>query len=204
MLPTFGGKFRVRASSRQPAPTRNTARLTRGQNPRTCQRMPIRLYTPSDLPTLYAINQACVPGVGNEKSAGGLQRWIDLSTCLVATDAHDTPLGFITLLEPHTEAYASDNLVWLDAWMDGQGTDMIYVDRIALAEAARGQRIGQALYEAAFEHARGRKHITCEVNTDPDNPGSHRFHQRLGFFEIGRKRYKPDYEVAYYARPLDG
>jgi predicted GNAT superfamily acetyltransferase len=40
------------------------------------------------------------------------------------------------------------------------------------------------------------------VNTDPDNPGSHRFHQRLGFREIGRKRYSADYEVAFYARPL--
>ncbi|WP_084420201.1 GNAT family N-acetyltransferase [Henriciella litoralis] len=164
--------------------------------------MPIRPYRPSDLPALFAINQASTPGVGHEESADGLKRWIDISTCLVAADENDTPLGFITLLEPHTKAYASDNLRWMEDWMAREETDMIYVDRIALAEAARGQRLGQALYAAAFEHARGRKHITCEVNTDPDNPGSHRFHQRLGFVEVGRKRYKPDYEVAYYARPV--
>ncbi len=47
--------------------------------------MPIRPYTPSDLPALYAINQASTPGVGHEDSAEGLKRWIDLSTRLVAT-----------------------------------------------------------------------------------------------------------------------
>ena len=169
----------------------------------TKRAMPIRPYIPSDLPALFAINQASTPGVGHEDTAAGLARWIKLSTCLVATDASDGPLGFITLLEPHTDAYTSDNLRWLEAWMEREATDMVYVDRIALAETARGQRLGQALYEAAFEAARGRQHITCEGNTDPDNPGSHRFHQRLGFSQVGRKRYRPDYEVAYYARPLD-
>lgn len=166
--------------------------------------MPIRPYTPADLSALFAINQASTPGVGHEDTAEGLKRWIDLSTCLVAVDAQDTPRGFITLLEPGTKAYASDNLRWLEDWMEREGTDMIYVDRIALAEAARDQRLGQALYEAAFVHAEGRQFITCEVNTDPDNPGSHRFHQRLGFREVGRKRYRPDYEVAFYARPVTG
>ena len=60
--------------------------------------MPIRPYAPSDLPALYAINQASTPGVGHEDSADGLKRWIDLSTCLVATDAGGAPLGFITLI----------------------------------------------------------------------------------------------------------
>jgi len=69
--------------------------------------MPIRHYTPTDLPALYAINQASTPGVGHEGSAEGLKRWIDLATCLVATDADGAPLGFINLIEPGTLAYES-------------------------------------------------------------------------------------------------
>ncbi len=164
--------------------------------------MSIRPYTPADLPALYAINQASTPGVGHEDSAKGLKRWIDLSTCLVAADAQDRPLGFITLIEPGTQAYDSANLRWFEAWQAAEGCDLLYVDRIALSEAARGQRLGQRLYEAAFEIARGRDWLGAEVNTDPDNPGSHRFHARLGFVRIGEKRYTPEYAVAYYARPV--
>lgn len=164
--------------------------------------MPIRPYTPSDLPALYAINQASTPGVGHEDSAEDLKRWIDLSTCLVATDAGGAPVGFITLIEPGTLAYDSANLRWFEAWQAEQACDLLYVDRIAISGAARGQGLGQRLYEAAFEIASGRQWLGAEVNTDPDNPGSHKFHTRLGFARVGEKRYKPDYAVAYYARPV--
>ena len=99
--------------------------------------MSIRPYTLADLPALYAINQASTPGVGHEDSAEGLKRWIDLSTCLVAADAQDRPLGFITLIEPGTQAYDSANLRWFEAWQAAEGCDLLYVDRIALSEAAR-------------------------------------------------------------------
>ncbi|KCZ45531.1 GNAT family N-acetyltransferase [Hyphomonas pacifica] len=162
--------------------------------------MIIRPYTPADLPALYAINQAGTPGVGHEDSPEGLKRWFDVGTCLVAEDENGQPLGFINLIEPGTMAYASDNLRWFERWMAEEQASLRYVDRIAVAEAARGLRIGQHLYEAAFELAKGRDWIGAEVNTDPDNPLSHKFHARMGFVRVGEKRYKPDYAVAYYAR----
>lgn len=166
--------------------------------------MPIRPYTPADLPALYAINQASTPGVGHAETPGALGDLIAMGTCLVLTDEADSPLGFINLIEPGTMAYPSDNLRWLERWMAERDTSMLYVDRIAIAEAARGQRIGQKLYEAAFALTgeRGRDWLTCEVNTDPDNPGSHRFHARLGFERIGETRYREDYAVAFYARAV--
>lgn len=164
--------------------------------------MPIRPYRPSDLPALFAINQASTPGVGHEDRAEGLGKLIDMGTCLVAADDKDAPQGFINLITPGTMAYPSDNLRWIEDWMAREGVTAHYVDRIAIAPDARGARLGEALYNAAFEAASGRAYLTCEVNTDPDNPGSHRFHQRLGFTEIGRKRYRANYEVAYYACPV--
>lgn len=164
--------------------------------------MPIRAYAPADLPALYAINQASTPGVGHEDEAAGLGALIGMGACLVATDAADTPIGFINLIEPGTRAYPSDNLRWLERWMSDHDTTMLYVDRIAVAAPARGQRTGKRLYEAAFGLTRklGRGWLTCEVNTEPDNPGSHRFHARLGFVRIGGTRYRPGYAVAFYAR----
>lgn len=164
--------------------------------------MIIRPFQPADLSALYAINQASTPGVGHEDEAEGLAALFAMGTCLVAADEAGTPTGFINLIEPGTLTYPSDNLRWLERWMADHDTTMLYVDRIAIAEAARGQRIGQQLYEAAFDltRERGRTWLTCEVNTDPDNPGSHRFHARLGFERIGETRYREDYAVAFYAR----
>ncbi|KCZ92402.1 GNAT family N-acetyltransferase [Hyphomonas johnsonii] len=161
--------------------------------------MIIRPYQLSDLPALHVINQAGVPGVGDE-TVEGLGKWLGLSHALVATDDADQPLGFITLLPPGTLDYTSANLRWLEAW----GDDFIYVDRIAIAETARGQGIGDALYRAAFDAYAGKTpFITCEVNLRPPNPGSLRFHARLGFTEIGRRSYADDTkEVVYLARPL--
>lgn len=164
--------------------------------------MKLRPYLPVDLGVLYAINQASTPGVGGEDSPDGLKRWIDLSQCFVAIDDANLPIGFITLIEPGTEKYISANLRWFEAWQKEVGVDLVYVDRIAVSAEARGRGVGEALYRAAFESASGRGHLGAEINTNPNNPGSHRFHKRLGFREIGRKRYTPAYEVAYYVRAV--
>ena len=137
--------------------------------------MIIRPYAPSDLPELYVINQAGVPGVGDETQET-LGKWLGLHDARIAVDDSGKLLGFINLLPPGTMEYTSANLRWLEAW----GDDFIYVDRIAIAETARGQRILR-----------------------PPNPGSLRFHDRLGFREIGRRSYADDTkEVVYLARPL--
>jgi len=160
----------------------------------------IRRYQSTDLPALYAINQASTPGVGSEDSAESLARWIELSTCLVAEDEAGEPLGFITLIPAGTTGYTSANLRWCDANCE----DFIYVDRIAVSEAARGQRLGQHLYAAAFAAFAGKvSQITCEVNRLPPNPGSQRFHERLGFRQIGERGYDDGRKaVIYYARRL--
>lgn len=161
----------------------------------------IRPYKQPDLPALYAINQASTPGVGSEDSAAGLQRWIDLSTCLVAEDTSGAPLGFITLIPAGEISYTSANLRWCEANCE----DFIYVDRIAVAQAARGQRLGEQLYAAAFAAFSGKvSQITCEVNRLPPNPGSQRFHERLGFQQIGQRSYDEGRKaVIYYARSLN-
>jgi hypothetical protein len=164
--------------------------------------MPIRPYHPSDLAILHAANEASVPGVSTETETD-LARWINLATCFVATGDDDAPLGFITLIEPGTRDYPSDNLRWFEAYCDRTGKSLIYVDRIALLPAARGKRLGEALYAAAFAHFSGRDEIGCEVNILPPNPGSHRFHERLGFQRVGECVYEPGAKsVAFYVRPL--
>ncbi|MEL6858669.1 MAG: GNAT family N-acetyltransferase [Pseudomonadota bacterium] len=164
--------------------------------------MPIRSCRADDFPTLFAANEASVPGVGAETEAS-LAKWIALATCLVATDADDHPLGFITVMELGLPDYDSPNMRWFEAYAAETGKSVVYVDRIALLPAARGQRLGEALYEAAFAHFPTYDEMGCEVNTLPDNPGSHRFHKRLGFVEAGNATYRPgEKAVRFYTRPL--
>lgn len=156
-----------------------------------------RPYKTADLAALHAINIAGEPGVG-ALTQDALAEIISAGACLVAANTQDAPLGFLLTLRPDAD-YASKNYHWFDERYE----DFIYVDRIAVAPATRGQNIGAQLYQHAFKSFVGTALlIGCEVNTAPPNPASLRFHNRLGFTEIGTQTFTPDYAVAYLARRL--
>ncbi|MEF2976961.1 GNAT family N-acetyltransferase [Subtercola sp. YIM 133946] len=96
-------------------------------------------------------------------------------------------LGFVLTLLPGA-AYESENYRWFSA----RSNDFLYVDRIVVADGARDRGIGAMLYAAVFEAARaaGVAEVFCEVNLEPPNPGSLRFHHRLGFEEVGQQATK--------------
>lgn len=101
----------------------------------------------------------------------------------------------------HDVDYDHKNLKWLRAHFD----KFYYIDRIILSAAAQGKGYGRALYADFETQARslGLPRLVCEVNTKPNNPGSHAFHKALGFKSLGDVDY-PDYNAAlrYYEKPL--
>ena len=99
--------------------------------------------------------------------------------------------------------YASENY----RWFSERGDSFVYIDRVVVAEEARGTGIGRALYDAVFERARehGRAEVDCEVNVRPENPQSLAFHARLGFEKLGEQETKGGaYRVALLAAPAAG
>lgn len=97
--------------------------------------------------------------------------------------------------------YASPNFLWFRE----RYPRFAYVDRIAVAESARGRGHARRLYEHLFEQARRDGHavVTCEVNSDPPNPASDAFHDALGFRIVGEAAiYGGARTVRYYARTL--
>ncbi len=80
-------------------------------------------------------------------------------------------------------AYDSPNFLWFRARLPR----FVYVDRIAISAAHRRKGLAGALYQALFAAARGdgHSHVVCEVNAEPPNPGSDRFHTALGFSVMG-------------------
>ena len=76
---------------------------------------------------------------------------------------------------------------------------------LAVDAKARGQGIARAFYEDLFSYAEdcGYGQITAEINSDPPNPGSDAFHEKLGFETVGEARLDDrDKSVRYVARRL--
>ena len=155
------------------------------------------MLKPADAGTILAMNNAAVPNV-NETTEAELAALIEMSDLTVALKDGDTLLGFVLTLPPGV-GYASENYRFFSERYD----QFVYVDRIVVAEQARNRGIGARLYDLIGEYAaeHGIPRVLCEVNLEPPNPGSLRFHQRIGFVEIGRQRTKGDtYLVSLLAK----
>jgi predicted GNAT superfamily acetyltransferase len=97
--------------------------------------------------------------------------------------------------------YESPNFLWFKE----RYRRFVYVDRIAVAESARGRGHARLLYHDLFDVAARNGHdiVVCEVNSDPPNPASDAFHAALGFLEIGQASiHGGEKTVRYFARSL--
>jgi len=164
----------------------------------TAMTVQLREIAPEDADWLEAENNAAVPNV-NALSGPAL---IDLAGQAayrrIALD-NGQPVGFLIAFAPGAD-YRSQNYVWFS----GRYDDFLYIDRVVVADAARGRGIGGILYQDLFDFALGKTaRITCEVNEKPPNPGSIRFHERLGFTIVGRQETEAGAKsVALMARDL--
>jgi uncharacterized protein len=84
----------------------------------------------------------------------------------------------------HNAPYDNPNFNWFKQHFDA----FVYIDRIVVADCARGRGIARRLYLDLFAAAErsGHPRVVCEVNMDPPNPASDAFHAVMGFVEIGQ------------------
>jgi len=80
----------------------------------------------------------------------------------------------------------------------------LYVDRIVVDPSERRQGLARALYRDLSARARSDGHdvMCCEVNSDPSNPVSDRFHDALGFETEGGATIASGKSVRYLTRRL--
>lgn len=160
----------------------------------------MRSYLPSDAEAVLAINAECVPEVGG-MDAERLATFTEMAGFFAVVELDEQVAGFLIGLDEQATTYPSPNY----AWFAERYSSFAYVDRIALSDRARGNGFGPGLYRAfeAWAFGHGKPVLLAEVNTVPDNPRSHRFHERFGFGEVARCRpYGPDEEVAMYVKKL--
>lgn len=160
----------------------------------------IRDYRGSDAAAVLAINEECVPEV-NSIGPRTLEMFARVSPFLKVVEVENQVVGFMVGLTEEAAEYQSKNY----GWFCQRHEAFAYVDRIAFAATGRGQGWGPALYEhfEAWARQHDKPVMSAEVNTIPDNPRSHRFHELFGFVEVARRRpYGPDEEVAMYDKSL--
>jgi predicted GNAT superfamily acetyltransferase len=143
----------------------------------------VRRMQPSDYAWALALNNSEVPHV-SAHAEYIFPRFIESAAWAPVAVRDNKPVGFAVLFLAGS-TYNSENYRWVAA----RYSRFLYLDRIIVEPAQRGHGIGNALYENAIEFGRRRAPIlTCEVNEDPPNPHSLRFHEKLGFRELGKQK----------------
>jgi predicted GNAT superfamily acetyltransferase len=144
----------------------------------------IRPIEPRDLDRILAINEENTPEVGSV-DAERMRFIIGESPIALTVEVDDAIAGFCLVLRSDSE-YDSVNYCWFTERYD----DFMYLDRVAFAASHRGRGFGTLLYaevDRVMVALGGVGHLALEVNVDPPNEGSLRFHERLGFVEVGQQ-----------------
>jgi predicted GNAT superfamily acetyltransferase len=110
------------------------------------------------------------------------------------------PAAALMLAFQQSDAYDGGHFVWFRNRFD----TFLYIDRVVVAEQHRRHGLGRLLYAEVFKRAieMGHQRVVCEVNLQPPNPVSDRFHAALGFTEVGRAKIDNVKTVRYLAADL--
>ena len=140
----------------------------------------IRDVLSSDLDAVLMLNRSEVPALGSIDMAQ--IRWFaDNAAYFRVVMSGEDLAAFLIGLRPATE-YGSPNYRWFCNHYD----DFAYIDRVAVAAIARRHGLASRLYDDFVASLPDDVSVlACEVNINPPNESSTRFHARYGFSQVG-------------------
>ena len=154
----------------------------------------VRKIVSTDVTRVLEINNANAPGV-SELTLSELET--DMKNCLYALaidNEHGEVCAFCITFDPNA-LDAGDN----HRWFAERYKSFVYLDRIAIDSNHQNRGLGALLYQSVEQHmlnSAAHTLLCCEVNLEPPNPGSLRFHHRIGFAEVGQQSPSPGYIVS--------
>ena len=148
----------------------------------------------ADLPQVLEINNANTPGV-SELTMAELESDLKNSLHALAVDNEHGEVCAFCITFAQDAPDAGDN----HRWFAERYKSFVYLDRIAIDSNHQNRGLGALLYQSVEQHMlNSAEHslLCCEVNLEPPNPGSLRFHKRIGFTEIGQYSPQQGYLVS--------
>ena len=144
--------------------------------------MTIRDAVAADFPQILALNEAHVHFLSPLDAPRLAMLHAQAAYHRVSADARGTVGAFLLALR---DGQAYDSLNY--RWFASRYPRFLYIDRIVIASEQQGRGLGHALYDdlLAFARASDVPLVSCEIDEDPPNPVSMRFHQLRGFREVG-------------------
>jgi uncharacterized protein len=147
------------------------------------ERLIVRPGRAADAAQVLAINAAGTPGV----TPLSPQELDDIggAAALYLITAIGDQIGAYVIGLASDAAYDGDEFRWFRAQYAER---FLYIDQVAVAEDWRGRGVGSLLYrelEVRTRDCGGIPRIVCELNLDPPNLGSARFHDHHGYTQVG-------------------
>ena len=148
----------------------------------------------ADLARVLEINNANTPGV-SELTFAELESDLNNSLHALAIDNQQGDVcAFCITFDPGAPDAGANH-----QWFAERYKSFVYLDRIAIDSNHQNRGLGTLLYQSveqrmldSAEHSL----LCCEVNLEPPNPGSLRFHKRIGFTEVGQHSPQQGYVVS--------
>ena len=161
--------------------------------------MTVRLLDTGDFEEVLRINRQCAPHVAL-LDEDELRRLVALAdVAWVAEDAGRVAAYVLGM--SNASRYDGEEF---QGFQTRLAQPFLYVDQIAVASEARRASIGSTMYEGLgrWSHERSIEVLCCEVNMEPENPVSMRFHEQAGFRRIGELRTADGRLVALLCKHL--
>ncbi|WP_295589048.1 GNAT family N-acetyltransferase [uncultured Methanobrevibacter sp.] len=124
----------------------------------------------------------------------------ELSEIFQVIEEDNRVIAFILAFKDGCD-YWSDNYGW---FLDNY-TNFIYIDRIVIDESYRKRGLAQELYEHLFDYALKNKYnlVCAEIDIEPEyNCPSIRFHEKMGFRQVGTRISKQTLTVSLQVKEL--
>lgn len=118
----------------------------------------------------------------NSISLETLERFMQQAAYFRVLEARGSVAAFL-LGFAQGATYGSENYRWFSAHY----ARFMYIDRIVVAPEHRGKGIASYLY-GDIERFTSAPVLACEVNLNPPNSRSLKFHRRFGFEQVGVQR----------------
>ncbi|MEO8748154.1 MAG: GNAT family N-acetyltransferase [Rhodanobacter sp.] len=146
--------------------------------------MIVRDAKPADFPAILALNQTWVAVLSPLDAARLAQ--LHAQAALHRVIEHDGSIVAFMLAFRERADYDGGNFQWFTQRYER----FLYIDRIVVAGSEQARGLGSLLYRDAIGVAMRERvpYLACEIDIEPPNTTSRRFHERLAFQEVGQRR----------------